>query len=426
VRVVGWLGFLALCLGLAGCHSPGKTTSLPKAPKDDRAGAAAPRDDGPPLRQPVVPAGTTGGMLSGRVCDLFNKACPGADLWIVPPSDGQGAPVVQRAETDPNGYFTVLNLQPGLTYHLIAQTKGGEFQQAGEATARPPNVRVFLQVRQDYHPAIPGGGDGGLKPSIGAPVPLPPDGGSGAGAVIKQPIPIPEPGPASGSVTPIRPDTFAGTGSPSGRDPKVTIPNPYGTRPPSVPTPPKPGSSLPGGAGGPSLPDPALSPISATPVPSCDLRGKRLYNFVLAGTDGQLWEYKRNRLPSTKVTLIDFWGTWCPPCRLTVKSHLNRLNDWYGRQGLEIIGIAYEQEPTYAAQVRTVEVARRELGIRYRILMGLSMTTCPVKRDFEVQNFPTLVLLNDKGEIIWRKVGMPSEPEFEQLKVIIRKELGIR
>jgi hypothetical protein len=36
------------------------------------------------------------------------------------------------------------------------------------------------------------------------------------------------------------------------------------------------------------------------------------------------------------------------------------------------------------------------------------------------------VLLNDKGQIVWRKEGMPSEPEFEQLKVIIRKELGIR
>ena len=169
--------------------------------------------------------------------------------------------------------------------------------------------------------------------------------------------------------------------------------------------------------GGPPLPEPALTPIGATPVPSCDLRGKQLYNFALAGLDGQPWEYKRNRLPGTKVMLLDFWGTWCVPCRLTIKSHLNRLNDWYGRQGLEIIGIAYEQEPTYAAQVRTVEVARRELGINYRLLMGAGMPTCPVKRDFDIKGFPTLVLLNDKGQIIWSKEGMPTEPEFEQLKV---------
>jgi thiol-disulfide isomerase/thioredoxin len=426
VRVVGWLGFLALCLGLIGCNSPGKTTSLPKAAKNDRPGAAAPRDDGPALPPPVVPVGDSGGIVAGRVVDNFSNT-PYSDLWIVPPGDGQGAPVARHAETDRQGYFTVMNLQPGLSYHLIAQTKDGEYRQAGEVTVRPPNARVIIQVRQDAHPAIPGGGDGGLQPSVGRPVPIPPDRESPPRVVPGQPIPLPEPGSSSGSVTPIRPENFAGSGSNSGRDSRpATIPNPFGPRPPAPPMPPKPAHPLSGGTGGPSLPDPALTPISATPVPSCDLRGKQLYNFVLAGTDGQLWEYKRNRLPGTKVTLIDFWGTWCGYCRVSIKSHVNRLNDWYGRQGLEIIGIAYEQEPTYAAQVRTVEAARRELGINYRILMGLNPTSCPVKRDFEVKGFPTLVLLNDKGEIIWRKDGLPNEPEFEQLKVIIRKELGIR
>jgi hypothetical protein len=51
---------------------------------------------------------------------------------------------------------------------------------------------------------------------------------------------------------------------------------------------------------------------------------------------------------------------------------------------------------------------------------------CPVKRDFGVTALPTLVLLNDKGQIIWTKQGMPTEPEFEQLKAIIRDQLGIR
>jgi thiol-disulfide isomerase/thioredoxin len=425
VRVVGWLAFLALCLGLVGCNSPGKTTALPKAARDDRPGAAAPRDPALAL-PPAAPAtaGDASGIVAGRVLDNFSNT-PYSDIWVVPPADGQGAPVARHAETDRQGYFTVMNLQPGLSYRLIAQTKEGDYRQAGEVTVRAPNARVIIQVRQDAHPVIPGGGESGLKPTIGEPVPIAPSGppgrDSGAPVIIKPPVPTPEPGPSSGSVTPIRPENFAHDPS-RPRDPTIDMPGPHGPRPPA-PAPPKPTHPS---SGGPSLPDPALSPISATPVPSCDLRGKQLYNFVLAGTDGQLWEYKRNRLPGTKVTLIDFWGTWCLPCRLTVKSHLNRLNDWYGRQGLEIIGIAYEQEPTYAAQVRTVEAARRDLGIRYRILMGLSMTTCPVKRDFEVKAFPTLVLLNDKGQEIWRKEGMPSEIEFEQLKVTIRKELGIR
>jgi thiol-disulfide isomerase/thioredoxin len=416
------LGFLALCLGLVGCNSTGKKTSQPKAANDSRPGPAAPRDDGPASPPAASPAGDAGGIVAGRVVDNFSNT-PYSDLWIVPPADGQGAPVARHAETDRQGYFTVMNLQPGLTYRLIAQTKDGEYRQAGEVTVRPPNARVIIQVSQGRTPAIPGAADPGLRPSVGEPVPIAPPGAPGneppPRVVPGQPIPLPQSGPTSGSTTPIRPDTFA-TDPNRPRDSTISIPPQPRPPAPSKPAPP---SAPPGG---PPVPEPGLSPISATLVPSCDLRGKQLYNFALAGLDGQPWEYKRNRLPGTKVMLLDFWGTWCVPCRMCIKSHLNRLHDWYGRQGLEIIGIAYEQEPTYAAQARTVEAARRELGINYRLLMGFGMPTCPVKRDFEVKGFPTLVLLNDKGQIIWRKEGMPSEPEFEQLKVIIRKELGIR
>ena len=161
-------------------------------------------------------------------------------------------------------------------------------------------------------------------------------------------------------------------------------------------------------------------------MPSCDKRGSQVYNFALAGLDGQPWEYKRDRLPGSRLLLLDFWGTWCPPCRMTITTHLNRLHEWYGRQGLEIIGIAYEREPTFDSQVRTVQASLRTLGVRYRVLMGAGMGTCPVQRDFDVKAFPTLVLINDKGQIIWHSEGAPNGPEFDQLKVVIRRELGIR
>jgi thiol-disulfide isomerase/thioredoxin len=434
VRIVGWLGFLALCLGLAGCNSPGKKTSLPKAASDDRSAPLTPRDTGPPLsQQTAVPAGGTSGMIHGRVIDVFNNTPP-ADIWIIPPSDGQGAPVIRRAETLQNGYFVVQNLQPGQTYRLIAQTKDRQFQQAGEVTVRPPNVKVVLQVSQDYRPNIPGGGDSGLRPSVEPPVPISPPGapdtGSGLRPVITSPIPLPEPGSSAGPAIPIRPENFAGGSDPrnGSRDPKIDMPGPYSPRPPHVsppPAPPKPAGPAASG-GGPSLPEPPLAPISATLVPSCDKRGDQLFNLALRGLDGQPWEYQRNRRAGTKLMLLDFWGTWCGWCRVSIKKHIVPLNDLYGRQGLEVIGIAYEQEPTIAAQVRTVEAARRELGINYRVLMGAGISTCPVARDFGINGFPTLVLINDKGQILWEKKAMPSEPEFEQLKVIIRKELGIR
>jgi thiol-disulfide isomerase/thioredoxin len=194
---------------------------------------------------------------------------------------------------------------------------------------------------------------------------------------------------------------------------------------PAAPAPPRPAAPASSSGGGPSLPEPPLAPVGATQVPSCDLRGKQLYNFALLGLDSQPWEYKRNRMPGTKVMLLDFWGSYCPPCRSTILNHLNRLNDWYCRQGLEIVGVAYEHEPTFDAQVRTVQATSRGLGIRYRVLMGYG-SGCPVQRDFGVKVLPTLVLIDEKGQVIWRKDGALSEPEFAQLKEIIRQQLGIR
>jgi thiol-disulfide isomerase/thioredoxin len=417
---------LALCVALAGCSGSGKKTAMPKAAKDDRPA----RDDGPPLTKTGATA-DSGGTIGGKVIDLFDNTPP-ADIWIIPPGDGQGAPVVQHAETDRNGWFTVHNLRPGQPYRVVAVTRDGQFKQAAEATVRPPKTHFVLQVSQDCHPNIPGGGEGGLRATPGQPLPITPGGapdrGSGSGVYMKDPIPLPDVSPGTGSVTPIRPDHFTDRTDPSrGREsPRVIIPGPPGTRPvpapPKPPTPPAPS----GGSGGPPLPEPPLSPVGVTPVPSCDLRGNQLFNLALPGLDGEPWEYKRNRRPGTKLVLIDFWGTWCSWCRVSIKKHVVPLNDLYGRQGLEVIGVAYEQEPTFAAQVRTVEVARRQLGINYRILMGAGMKTCPVARDFGIEAFPTLVLVDDKGQIIWEKRGAPTESDFEYLKAEIRKGLGIR
>ena len=155
-------------------------------------------------------------------------------------------------------------------------------------------------------------------------------------------------------------------------------------------------------------------------VPSCVLTGKQLDNFALFDLSGQPWEYRSHR---GRLVLLDFWGTWCVYC-LQSMPRLRILQDTYGRDGLEVIGIAYE-DGNPQEQARKVASVRDRLQINYRLLLGSDMTTCPVKTQFRVTRFPTLILLDENNRIIWREEGL-DDYRFQDLSMLIRQHLRSR
>jgi hypothetical protein len=97
------------------------------------------------------------------------------------------------------------------------------------------------------------------------------------------------------------------------------------------------------------------------------------------------------------------------------------LQDRYGAQGLEVIGITYEQEG--APQEQAVKAFRSQAGVNYRMLLGTNAETCPVKKEFRIASFPTLVLLDGQGNILWRAEGF-DEARGRQLEAEIRSRLS--
>ena len=429
MRVVPFLVIGAACAGFIGCTAFGKkpANQPTSPPRSDIRSVPAQATQAPaPAASPVATASMSG-ILAGQVIDDTNSHPPAIYVQVLEPGV-RGAPV--EMPTDPQGYFTIQGLQVGHSYQLIARARLADRVLAGSVMAMPPNPRVLIRLIPDISmPAAPAYAQGTpygqpdprvmMQPPPTYPAPnasatAPPRRPAELGA----PIGIPPQGAPYPGLAPqgfndpsrprveVRPEDIAQNGRLARNDLPADIPGPINAAiGGQILSPPPPPADLLGG------------PVR---VPSCNLTGQTLYNFALNDLDGQPWEFRQRH---GRVVLLDFWGTWCMYCQQAIP-HLKDMQLRYGPYGLEVIGIAYEHGPV-SEQVQKVSRVRNRLGINYKLLLGSDQNTCPVRTQFQVRSWPTFVLLDDQGRIIWRGEGVDAQ-SMRTLEVIIRQRLGLR
>ena len=102
-------------------------------------------------------------------------------------------------------------------------------------------------------------------------------------------------------------------------------------------------------------------------------------------------------LKGEKITVIDFWATWCKPC-LHAIPELNKLYAEFKDQGVNFIGIACDG-PRSIAKVAPLAGS---LQIKYSVLLDIN---AEIKTRLNVMSLPTLLIVNEKGKIIWQHEG---------------------
>lgn len=143
------------------------------------------------------------------------------------------------------------------------------------------------------------------------------------------------------------------------------------------------------------------APVSPGTLVDKGLVGTRRPDYELGSSSGE-------RVSAAefdgKVVLVNFWATWCAPCRKEMPM-LVRLHQAYVAQGFEVVGIAMDE----------VEQAREfaaGLGIDYPILIGTTDVMSIVREYGNVSGvLPYSVLIDREGIIRWAYLGELKEDE---------------
>lgn len=124
-------------------------------------------------------------------------------------------------------------------------------------------------------------------------------------------------------------------------------------------------------------------------------------NFELTDLEGRPLSLEQLK---GKVVIVDFWATWCPPCRLEIPGFV-RLQEEYGPKGLQIVGLSMDDGP---------EVVR-EFMAQMKINYPVAIVGADIAKAFGgIEAIPTTFVIDRQGRIVSRHVGYVDAGTFQE------------
>ena len=125
-------------------------------------------------------------------------------------------------------------------------------------------------------------------------------------------------------------------------------------------------------------------------------------DWKLADLDGKTVNFSDFR---GKVLILDFWATWCVPCRVEIP-HFVELQKQYGDKGLTVIGVSLDQQGP-----EVVKKFVERLGVNYPVVIGNEKV---VDAYGGIEAIPTTFVIDRQGRIVSRHMGYDDKAVFEK------------
>lgn len=145
---------------------------------------------------------------------------------------------------------------------------------------------------------------------------------------------------------------------------------------------------------------PGVSKVTAAP------------DFTLESLDGQNVRLSDLR---GKAVLLNFWATWCVPCKIEMP-WLVDLQNKYGSQGLQIVGVAMDD-----SSKEDIAKFAKDMGVNYPVLLGKNA----VADEYAVPAMPESFFIGRDGKIMDKIIGLRSKSDLEDaVKAALNTQTG--
>lgn len=110
-----------------------------------------------------------------------------------------------------------------------------------------------------------------------------------------------------------------------------------------------------------------------------------------------------------KIVILDFWATWCSPCRASIPDLISLKKDY--KNDLEIIGISLDGITRGGATKSDVFPFISQYGINYPVVHGDEK----IIMDYGgIQSIPTSFVIDQKGNIVASHIGLVSKSDYKK------------
>jgi peroxiredoxin len=135
------------------------------------------------------------------------------------------------------------------------------------------------------------------------------------------------------------------------------------------------------------------------------LQGQPAHDFTLQSLDGKTVRLSDYR---GKAVLLNFWATWCEPCKLEMPWFVE-LQKEYGPQGLQVVGVAMDD-----ADFSDIAKFAKEMNVDYPILVGKESVRDSIGSDYGgVPFLPESFFISRDGIVMDKVLGLKSKSDIE-------------